>query len=122
MSRVLPVQFLEMKKYGRGILCLLKAPLHFVGHRCHHIAPSFNLVVTPLVKRNQLLRADIGRGFLRRRLLYRIEKLLRSQYKIKVAEPVLVVEPVAIQYSSKRVFHRNHFYSSYTEKKTDIHY
>ncbi|KZV41850.1 hypothetical protein F511_29050 [Dorcoceras hygrometricum] len=44
--------------------------------------------------------ADIGRGFLRRALLYRIEELLRSQYKIEVVEPVLVVqtdEPVAIQ-------------------------
>ncbi|KZT75354.1 carotenoid 9,10(9',10')-cleavage dioxygenase 1-like [Dorcoceras hygrometricum] len=114
-----------MMKYVSSILRLLKTPLHFVGHRCHHIASSFNLIVTPLVKRNQLLRADIGRGFLRRRLLYRIEKLLRSQYKIKVAEPVLIVktsEPVAIQYSSKRVFHRNHFYSSYIEKKTDMHY
>ncbi|KZV06621.1 hypothetical protein F511_45891 [Dorcoceras hygrometricum] len=112
MSRVLPVQFLVMKKYGRGILCLLKAPLHFIGHRSHHIASSFNLVFTPLVKRNQLLRAYIGRGFLRRALLYRIEKLLRSQNKIDVPEPVLVVqtgEPVAIQYSSERIFHRNHF-------------
>ncbi|KZT75721.1 hypothetical protein F511_47254 [Dorcoceras hygrometricum] len=76
------------------------------------VAPSFNLVVPPFFKRYQLLRADIGRGFLRRTLLYRIKKFLRSQYKIEVAESVLVVqtgEPVAIQYSSERVFHRNHF-------------
>ncbi|KZV42856.1 hypothetical protein F511_13609 [Dorcoceras hygrometricum] len=45
------------------------------------------------------------KGKLRRSLLYRIEKFLRSQYKIEVAEPVLVVqtgELVAIQYSSER--------------------
>ncbi|KZV36550.1 hypothetical protein F511_44058 [Dorcoceras hygrometricum] len=63
MSRVLTVQFFEMKKYVSSILCLLKAPLHFIGHRCHHIASSFNLIVPPLFKRYQLLRADIGRGF-----------------------------------------------------------
>ncbi|KZV19002.1 carotenoid 9,10(9',10')-cleavage dioxygenase 1-like [Dorcoceras hygrometricum] len=63
MSRVLPVQLFEMMKYVSSILRLLKTPLHFIGHRSHHIASSLNLVVMPLVKRNQLLRADIGRGF-----------------------------------------------------------
>ncbi|KZV46956.1 exportin-1-like [Dorcoceras hygrometricum] len=53
-------------------------------------------------------RADIDRGKLWRRLLYRIDKLLRSRNKIKVTKPVLIVktsEPVAIQYSSKWIFH-----------------
>ncbi|KZV40443.1 hypothetical protein F511_37469 [Dorcoceras hygrometricum] len=72
-------QFFEMKEYVSSIFYLLKAPLHFVGHRCHHIASSLKLVVPPLLKRHQLLRADIGRGFLRRALLYRIKKFLRSQ-------------------------------------------
>ncbi|KZT75482.1 carotenoid 9,10(9',10')-cleavage dioxygenase 1-like [Dorcoceras hygrometricum] len=111
-----------MMKYVSSILRLLKTPLHFIGHRCHHIASSFNLVVSPLFKRYQLLRADIGRGKLQSSLLYRIKKFLRSQYKIEVVEPVLVVqtgELVAIQYSSERVFHRNHFTCSYTEE-TDI--
>ncbi|KZT75535.1 carotenoid 9,10(9',10')-cleavage dioxygenase 1-like [Dorcoceras hygrometricum] len=114
-----------MKEYVSSILCLLKVPLHFVGHRRHHIASSLKLVVRPLLKRHQLLRADIGRGFLRRALLYRIKKFLRSQHNVEVAKSVLVVqtgELVAIQYSNEWVFDRRHYKCSYTENKTDIHY
>ncbi|KZT76583.1 hypothetical protein F511_46392 [Dorcoceras hygrometricum] len=99
MSRVLPVQLFEMKKYVSSILCLLKTTVAFHWTSMPSHSTELNLVVPPLFKRYQLLRADIGRGFLRRTLLYRIKKFLRSQYKIEVAEPVLVVqtgEPVAI--------------------------
>ncbi|KZV41511.1 hypothetical protein F511_22063 [Dorcoceras hygrometricum] len=46
----------------------------------------------PDPQHDQLLRADIGRGFLRRALLCRIEKFLRSQHNVEVSKQVLVVQ------------------------------
>ncbi|KZV56705.1 hypothetical protein F511_30050 [Dorcoceras hygrometricum] len=91
-------------------------------HRKHRALTSSSRHWLSVISSSGLMLAGVSSGG---DFSNRIEELLQSQYKIEVPEPVLVVqtgEPVAIQYSSERVFHRNHFMCSNTEKKTDIHY